>query len=347
MNVRSQSTVTKDFRLDVLRVVAMIMVVFIHVANYYCRAYSEISSVSYLGAVIYNAVSRVSVPMFFMISGMLLLRRPVDLKKNTKRIVGKLVYLIIVTVVFLLWDIFYMGKTGINFWGLISTPERKLLWFMYAIIGLYIALPFIRRMVENMTKGEDILFVALWLTFNGVPHLLKFLVGANVSYPIPIINGTYYLGLFVFGYLIDKYRTEIADWFSKTPVKIVSTIVCLGSFFCTIFITYSGSLHKNGYYQYFLQYKSLFSLLASITFFLIVYTTCKNKESKIISTLANNSFEVYLFHGIALDFVMKNVEFTNFNAFFGVPILSVVIFVITFIGVVAVKWLISLFKSHK
>lgn len=79
----------RNYKLDYLRVIAMIMVVIIHIANYYCRAYSEIERESYIGALIFNAVSRISVPFFFMISGATLLNKKYDKCKNKDRIFKK------------------------------------------------------------------------------------------------------------------------------------------------------------------------------------------------------------------------------------------------------------------
>ena len=60
----------------------MIMVVIIHIANYYCRAFNDIDKISYLGALIFNTISRISVPFFFMISGATLLSKKYDNSKN-------------------------------------------------------------------------------------------------------------------------------------------------------------------------------------------------------------------------------------------------------------------------
>ena len=64
----------RDYSLDFLRVVACILVIVIHVANVYCRAFTSIEQVNYVGAVIFNAIARISVPVFFMISGALLIK---------------------------------------------------------------------------------------------------------------------------------------------------------------------------------------------------------------------------------------------------------------------------------
>ena len=240
-----------------------------------------------------------------------------------------------------------MGKSNINFWGLITNPERTLLWFMYAIIGIYIALPFMRRMVENMTKREDVLFIMLWITCNGVLHLLKFFFNLSVKYPVPILNGTYYLGYFMVGYLIGKYRVFIEDYFKKVRIRCMGWSLCTLAFVATVCFTYFNSVFEDKYFRYFLKYNSLFTIIASVAFFILVYTGCKNKSNKLIKILATNSFEVYLFHGIILDFVMINTPFRFMNSFWGIPLLSLVIFIVTFLGVSAVKSSVLILKKRK
>lgn len=121
----------RDNRLDLLRVISMIMVVIIYIANYYCRAFNDIDKISYLGALIFNTISRTSVPFFFMISGATLLNKEYDKQKNKDRIIRKFITLFVITIIYFIWDKYYMCK-GINIISLLSKPERKLLWFMYA-----------------------------------------------------------------------------------------------------------------------------------------------------------------------------------------------------------------------
>ena len=49
--------------------ISCIFVIVIHVTNYFCRAYGEITQSEYLFALLLDTLARVSVPCFFMISG--------------------------------------------------------------------------------------------------------------------------------------------------------------------------------------------------------------------------------------------------------------------------------------
>ena len=62
--------------------ISCIFVIVIHVTNYFCRAYGEITQSEYLFALLLDTLARVSVPCFFMISGALLLGREEPLKKT-------------------------------------------------------------------------------------------------------------------------------------------------------------------------------------------------------------------------------------------------------------------------
>ena len=65
-----------------MRVIACIMVIAIHVCNIYNRAFPDLPHTDYIIAALINAASRVSVPIFFMISGALMAGRTPDLEKE-------------------------------------------------------------------------------------------------------------------------------------------------------------------------------------------------------------------------------------------------------------------------
>ena len=318
----------RDYKLGLLRVISMIMVVIIHIANYYCRAFNDIDKISYLGALIFNTISRISVPFFFMISGATLLNKKYDKEKNKERIIKKIITLIVITIIYFIWDKYYMNK-DINIILLLSKPERKLLWFMYAIIGIYIALPFIKCMVDKMRKEEDKLFAILWLIFNGI---LKYLNIGN-TYLIPIISGTYYLGYFVIGYMIIKYYNYINKKRNNKLLLVMSII----SFVSVIILTYFISIDRDKHFTKLLTYSNFLIMIASLSSFIYLYFNIKDKENIIISKLSNLSFGIYLFHGIILDFIMKLIPYKNIYSYIGIPVILVVVIFITSIIVGMLK----------
>ena len=96
-----KKTVKREYAFDILRVIAMIMVITVHVSNVYSRSFGIISNNAFLVSLVFNTISRISVPIFLMISGALLLDREFNKEKYLKRLI-KFIILIIV------WDIVYL-----------------------------------------------------------------------------------------------------------------------------------------------------------------------------------------------------------------------------------------------
>ena len=99
----------KNYNIELTRMLAFLMVIAIHVTNYFCRAYGEISTGEYLFSLIIDTASRVSVPCFFMITGALLLGRQEPLEKHIRRLIRFFVVLIVWSLIYWVWNTFYMA----------------------------------------------------------------------------------------------------------------------------------------------------------------------------------------------------------------------------------------------
>lgn len=317
----------RDYRLDLLRVLSMIMVVIIHIANYYCRSLNIIDNISYIGALIFNTISRISVPFFFMISGATLLSKEYDKKKNIDRIIKKSIILITFTIIYFFWDKCFMNR-NIDIIQLFNKPERKMLWFMYAIIGIYISLPFVKCMVDKMGKDEDTLFVILWIIVNGI--LKNINVGNH--YLIPIISGTYYLGYFIIGYLVIKYKEDLSKKINNRFFLLIPSLL----FIIIIVLTFYLSMKTGKHYTKLLTYSNVFIMISSLLSFIYLYFNISDKENKIISKLSTLSFGIYLTHGIILDYIMKLIPYQKICSFIGIPI---ILLIVTFIAYIVVSLL--------
>ena len=191
----------RDETLDFLRVISMFLVIVIHVANCYFRNYTSISSTSYLFADVFNILARVSVPIFFMISGALLIGKDQSKEKYKARIKRMLIVLGAWTLIYLLWKVLFLKDPMPNIFYLLFTPDRAHLWFLYAIIALYIVLPFINKLAKNLDKKEENYFILLWFIFCGIYNNIGNMAHTNY-YVLPIVAGGYYLGYFMIGSIL-------------------------------------------------------------------------------------------------------------------------------------------------
>ena len=89
----------KNYNLELIRMISFIFVIVIHVSNYYCRAYGDITIGEYSFSLLLNLLARISVPCFFMITGALLLGREESLHKHAKRVLRFLIVLLVWSVI--------------------------------------------------------------------------------------------------------------------------------------------------------------------------------------------------------------------------------------------------------
>ena len=139
---------TREYSFDILRVVSMCMVVIIHVANVYSRSFGLIGNKSFAVSLFFNTVSRISVPIFLMISGALLLDREFNLKKYIKRLIKFILLIIVWDAIYLIWEYLYLGTTYDKLYNLLLNPYRAHLWFLYTIVVLYAIQPLLRLILN-------------------------------------------------------------------------------------------------------------------------------------------------------------------------------------------------------
>lgn len=323
----------KDNRLEVLRVISIFLVILIHVSSRYLRLYPNINDIPYFYLLSINIISRVCVPLFFMISGACLLGRSFDEVKYRKRIIRLIIIL-------MFWTIFYYFTNHVNNpLYLVSSIFSYLkgnghLWYMYAIIGLYITEPFISKMVKNMDSNYNILFIKLWLVLSGVVSFVRIIlsvynINTSIIHPVPLFNGTYYLGYFVFGYIAYNNYKNIT--FKKNNLIILSIIPLV----INILLNFILTKHYNIHYEKLLTYSNILIMLPSVCVFLLALMFIDNKKSKIIDFITPNILGIYMFHVYLVE--KFKPYFLNINPFFGIFISSFVIFILSLIFVYILK----------
>ena len=122
----------KNYNLELIRLISFVLVIVIHVTNYFCRAYGKISGGEYLFSLALDTAARVSVPCFFMITGALLVGRDEPLAKHGRRLLRFLVVLIVWSAVYYFWNTFYMG-TPCDLAAILDKPTEEHLWLNFLI----------------------------------------------------------------------------------------------------------------------------------------------------------------------------------------------------------------------
>lgn len=328
----------RDYKLDLIRLVSIFLVVVIHYGNYYNRNLTDCSSFQFTIAAVYNGIARVCVPLFFMISGALMLGREITLKKLGKRVVHFVVLLVFWTAVYLCIDIFYYGinYTVSNYANLIFNCLKGHLWFMYAIIALYLILPFASLLAKNATTTMKKYFFILWLVFCGGVRILQIafmLTGLTftIKYPVPLVQGTYYLGFFLAGYWL---REAVKNGYRIS--RVLCAIVYLLSTAASITGTCIYSVLQGDYFEEFYNYREIFILIASLAAFLFIIQGKEITNERIrkqLAFLAPNLFGVYLIHVIPFEFINYKVHTISYHPVWAIPCFSLLVFIISFVCV--------------
>ena len=323
---------------DIARILAAFAVVLLHVAgSRLVRA--DIGSMEFMWATAFDCAMRYSVPVFVMLSGMLFLNKEKVL--DIKRLYSKNVLRLVTA--FLFWSFVY------NFYNAYLS-ERSIaaalpaalknihngamhLWFVFIIIGLYIALPFIKRMCENMTKREAEGFILLSIAVTLLPKTLSvFEMCKPLAEYINKFEITYaagYVGMFVAGWYIDSFERKKRD-------VVTSCILGILGFVFMFVTTVCFSLQKGSVADEFMSFKSVGAFLMAFAFLDVCKALFKDKEYSEnikagLTLFSNCTFGVYLVHELILNLSSGKGWFL-FESMpcIGIPLEAVVIFLISF-----------------
>ena len=211
---------------DYLRLIATFAVVVLHVSasNWYS---TDVNGLQWQAFNFYDSVVRWGVPVFVMISGALFLNREVPLKK----IYGK--YILRMVIAFFVWSLFYTLMTvetlenGIIYgikthMGAFALGHYHM-WFIIMIIGIYMCIPFYKRIVTDgfiMKYFLILSFIFAFMTPWTIKLLNDYVVGNNeqmaklvgvVNSHVSTMNMHMVLGYsfyFVLGYFLDKIELK-------------------------------------------------------------------------------------------------------------------------------------------
>lgn len=323
----------RKLNIEFIRILSAIMVISIHIANVYIRRFDSVPDSDFFVAVIYSSISRVCVPLFFMIGGAFSLDREYDGKKYFNKIIR-------FTLILIIWSIiYYLTKNGFHFKNIGKVIANSFfnadmtsrhLWYMYPLVAIYIALPFLQNMCKNLSKAQENLFLILWFFISGLSFiympLAEFITKSNLTleYPVPLINSAYYVGYFVSGHILYKRFKDIR--FDKKKNLICVSVYALSTII-TILATYFISLKINHFASPPTWYRGALVIAASFAVFLLFVTNPNKFKSKFILTLSKHTFGIYLIHMIFLNIIKKNIVLSEQSALIAIPVITVIVFV--------------------
>ena len=317
---------TREYAFDILRVISMIMVIIIHIANVYCRSFGMISTKSYLISLIFNTICRVSVPIFFMISGSLLLDRCFNKEKYLKRVLKYVILIVVWDIIYLVWEYFYLGITYDKLYMLVIDPYRAHLWFLYTILVLYAIQPLLKLIMDKSNNVVKIILLTVWIILS-----LASMINPYVAKFFTIFS---YIGYFIIG----KYLYDFIKKYDLRKYNISLVLIMIICFSISIWMNYSLSVKLNQFYNLFFAYRTPFIMISSFALYVLIISNYrKDSLNKFVTGLSDLSLGVYLIHGIFLDVTVKVFIYSSINSLIGIPIFTVIIFVLSIISTFIIK----------
>lgn len=317
---------TREYAFDILRVISMIMVIIIHIANVYCRSFGLISTKSYLISLIFNTICRVSVPIFFMISGSLLLDRSFNKEKYLKRVIKYVVLIVAWDIIYLVWEYFYLGVTYDKLYMLIIDPYRAHLWFLYTILVLYAIQPLLKLIMDKSNNTVKIVLLIIWIIFS-----LASMLNPYIAKSFTIFS---YIGYFIIG----KYLYDFIKKYDLRKYNLSLVLIMIICYSISIWMNYSLSINLNQFYNLFFAYRTPFIMINSFALYVLIISNYrKDSLNKFVTGLSDLSLGVYLIHGIFLDVTVKVFIYSSINSLIGIPIFTIIIFVLSIISTYIIK----------
>lgn len=309
-NVTSPIKKKRIFYYDALRAFAIIFVILIHTSKWFVKNevphslfWSFSSSLASLG--------HLGVPIFFMISGALILNRKYELNSFLKRRLSR------IFVPFAFWIIFII-IFKINYLGYDATLEgviniiffRGFVWYIWTMMGIYLIAPVINSFIgEYKIKGVEY-FLIIWV--------LTILLNTFGLYPLKNIELSYfagYLGYFVLGWYLDNKEFNISNKTMMICSFIVFIVVSLVIIYSICFqllddIQYLTLLPVIQSSSFYLLFKSCDGYAhennTSLTKKFVSFVT-NSKIGQIVTSVSICSYGMYLTHY----FVIWVVRITN------------------------------------
>lgn len=340
----NQITKTKLYSIDLLKFLASIAVVLIHVQGNF-RPYEMVINTQLwdLELAVYF-FSKWSVPIFIMCSGYFLLNDKKDLPymEFIKKRLSKV--LIPFLAASLLFTIHYQNMSGdvSAKWAIVGLvknilgyPASAHLWFIYPLIGIYLLTPLFKGIMDKLDGKIVIVIIGICFMVKTVLPFTDIIAEWQTNYwrDIPIATNAFALYFILGGYLgrIELKKGYKLGLYALTAITLAVSFIAMFK----IEFLYNRSL------EVLLDISSINNVLLSVSLFIAFkdmrINNIKNKFGKVIlNTLSEINFGVFLFHPIFID-ILKPYFNTTGNIAMSVFAQLAVVYIATGIFVFVLK----------
>lgn len=332
---------TKIYYLEVLRAVSAVSVVLLHILA--GGWYGYIGSASWIYITVFNGLVRFCVPVFFMISGALYLRKETELHIK-KKIVRMLVFLLFWAMVYQIYNNCLQHNESnilfVSIKNILHGDTQTHLWYIYALIGIYLFLPIVKIFTDNASKKQLLYAIFLLLFLNSILPIFAYMgnIGQSVlaNFNKLYISGTgKYMCYILIGHYLHSYEVP------KKICNIIYVSSVLGIAY-TIIMTITTCMQSMSCNELYWGYLMPCIVLWSVALFLFAKNTFVEAKANIwkdmVQFISNISLGLYGVHQLIIDFISRvGFSVLSFNVAFSIPILLGVVVVLSAVIIVLIK----------
>lgn len=323
----------RSARPDELRILATLAVIMIHVSAAPVQGFGVLSPLNWAIGCAYASPVRCAVPLFFMLSGILLIPKAQDPWTFLQRRMSR------VLVPFLVWSLVYLmvpASGGVGDW-----PQRSLhallygasyhLWFVYTLIGAYLAMPIIGPWARSAGTGGTRYFLVVWglaLTLGATrwrPLLDRMELGLFMGY----------LGYAVLGYHLSQLPVDQRRW------RWWGAVLSIAGMGATAAGTYWVSAQQGRFVEDLFRYLSPNVAIASVGVMMLWRADALptlDRWPAARRAMAECSYGVYLVHVLVLlGLVRVGLDWRTLHPLLGIPITTLACFLLSMAFVRAVR----------
>jgi len=333
--------------IDLLRIVACFLVILSHSCDPF-TAQAETDHEAFLAGVFSGSLVRCSVPLFAMMTGVLLLPIFTDMKSFYKKRIGRIIpplifWSIVLPILFFTYLNYCVSTTNPAVPSddhTLSLTLTKLytfifnfnfdtipLWYLYMLMGLYLVMPIISVWLKQASKGEVKLVLYIWGVSLFLPYIKFFapLLGYAGNFDnMGILGvcswndyGTFYyfsgfIGYLILAYYLVKYPLS---WSWKRTLTISVPMFLAGYLITTLGYLEMYSRFPGNYVnlEIIWYFAGINVFLMTFPVFVIVQKL-KVPSSALLSRMASLSFGIYLCH-----FIFVQVAYDFFDKILPIP----------------------------
>ena len=304
---------SRKTHLDLLRVIAILFVMYMHTGEnaYYlyafpCPIYLKILYIAT------TAMVSVAVPIFFMISGALLIDKEESIKDvMLKRVLRIVIIIIIFSVIEYIYHIKVYGfPVDLQFFlqNTIGGSMIPSYWYLYAYLAYLLGLPLLRKLARNMSNRDYIYLFILYLIIEGVFTAVIFFLNIselNGFFVVPFINRVIIFPLA--GYFLENRLPKEKYNAKGLAIALISMIVVLA------FIVIMTMIRDLPFEQFTVYDKGMyitgFTFVLDIGLYYIIKLMFVGRTpgkvfTKFMAILSSTVFGVYLIDNIVRDQMM-------------------------------------------